>query len=425
MSRLPRPSALLATTAAGALVALSGVLPAAATPSPSPTPAAQPAQYTYPPLAPRPTSTANSPQAPDPNPPRGGIGPLGEPVGGARLLTRKVIAPAQTPALPQGINAQSWILVDLDNGNVLAARDPHGRYQPASIFKTLLSITVLPLLPAHKVIIAAGTEHAEGSAAGLVDGGKYTTDELFEALLLVSGNDAAAALATAAGGISHTVDLMNKNALALGAYDTYAQTPSGLDGWQQLTSAYDMALFLREAVNMPRFIEYDEKPTVTLPPVTVPGASYGSVQLQNQSLQFLTSVPGALVVKTGFTDAARHTYLAAMKRGDRRIGVVLLRGQQYPMGMREQAVALMNWGLALPSATQPVGRLDPAVQPSAPASKQQTSRHAAAAAASSRRRSSGGTPLGVKIAVVAALLAAGGVLSRAIGRPSRVVGESS
>ena len=153
----------------------------------------------------------------------------------------------------------------------------------------------------------------------------------------------------------------------------------------QYSSAYDMALFLREAVTMPRFIEYDEKPTVPLPPVTVPGASYGLVRLQNQSLQFLTSVPGALVVKTGFTDAAQHTYVAAVKRGDRRIGVVLLRGQQHPVGMRAQAVALMNWGLALPPATQTVVRLDPAVQPSAPASKQQTSRHAAAAAGTNSR----------------------------------------
>ena len=403
------------------LVALSGAFPAAATPTPAPTPVAQQAHYTYPPQAPKPTSTANSPQAPDPNPPRGGIGPLGEPVGGSRLLTRTLIAPAGAPALPQGINAQSWILVDLDNGNVLAARDPHGRYQPASIFKTLLCITVLPLLPAHKSIVVAGTEHAEGSAAGLVDGGTYTTDELFEALLLVSGNDAAAALATAAGGVAHTVALMNQKALTLGAYDTYAQTPSGLDGWQQLTSAYDMALFLRDAVNMPRFVEYDQAATVTLPPVTVPGASYGSLRLQNQSLQFLTSVPGALVVKTGFTDAAQHTYLAALRRGGRRVGVVLLRGQQAPVGMREQALALMNWGLTLPSTTGPVGHLDAAVTLPAHRIAKQTTAGVQAAGAGRGH----GTPVGLIIGVVAALLAAGGLLSRVTGRSSRVAGGSS
>ena len=60
----------------------------------------------------------------------------------------------------------------------------------------------------------------------------------------MSGNDTAAALADAAGGVGHTVALMNQTALRLGAYDTFVQTPSGLDGWQQLTSAYDMAIFL-------------------------------------------------------------------------------------------------------------------------------------------------------------------------------------
>ncbi len=51
--------------------------------------------------------------------------------------------------------------------------------------------------------------------------------------------------------------MMNRTALGLGAYDTLAQTPSGLDGWQQLTSAYDMSLFLRAALADPRFIAYD------------------------------------------------------------------------------------------------------------------------------------------------------------------------
>lgn len=312
---------------------------------------------TYPPVAPTPTDGGSSPMVPDPRPPLGGVGPDGSHPGGARLQTRGVVTPAQAPALPASLTAQGWVLVDLDSGDVLAARDAHGRYQPASILKLLTAVTVLPLLPGNRVVTVTKTAAtAEGSAAGLVAGGTYTIDQLFSGLLLVSGNDTAAALAEAAGGVQHTVDLMNLEARGLGAYDTVVQTPSGLDGWQQLTSAYDMALVLRAALAQPRFVAYDRKLQDSLPWQRING--YGPVPLQNQNSTFLTTVPGALVAKTGYTDAAQHTFVGAMTKHGRRLGVVFLRAQRYPSDQWQQAVDLMNWGLGLPAAALPVGHLD-------------------------------------------------------------------
>jgi D-alanyl-D-alanine carboxypeptidase (penicillin-binding protein 5/6) len=312
---------------------------------------------TYPPVAPTPTDSGNSPMAPDPHPPLGGVAPNGALVGGARLENRGLIVPAHVPALPRSLTAQAWILVDLDSGNILAAKDPHGRYQPASILKLLTTVTLLPLLPGKRTVrVSNAAAETEGSHAGLVANGTYTIDELFSGLLLVSGNDAAAALADAAGGYRHTVDLMNQEARALGAYDTVVQTPSGLDGWQQLTSAYDMAIFLRAAVGQPRFVAYDRAATATLPWQSVNG--YGPVTLANQNETFLTTVPGALVAKTGYTDAAQHTFAGAMQRGGRRLGVVFLRAQRYPTDQWQQAVDLLNWGFRLPAATAAVGRLE-------------------------------------------------------------------
>jgi len=89
-------------------------------------------------------------------------------------------------------------------------------------------------------------------------------------------------------------------------------------------------------------------------------------------------VPGALVAKTGFTDAAQHTFLGAMSRGGRRLGVVFLRAQRWPSDQWQQARDLMNWGLALPAGTAPVGRLDPPVAAPRP-SPAATPGHAAAA----------------------------------------------
>jgi len=374
---------------------------------------AQPSPHRVPPPAPKPTASANSPAAPDPHPPAGGIGPQGELVGGARLRSRGLVLPARAKALPANLTASAWVLADLDSGDILAARDPHGRYQPASILKTLTSVSLLPLLPGKRVVtVSRDAANAEGSAVGIVAGGRYTVDDLFDGLLLMSGNDTAAALAEAAGGVKHTVALMNQTALNLGAYDTFVQTPSGLDGWQQLTSAYDMTLFLRAAVNMPRFVAYDRTPTALLPAQNVAGHKYGTVWLGNQGQQFLTTVPGALVSKIGFTDAAQHTYLCAASRGGRRLGVIFLRAQKYPIDQWQQAAELLDWGYALPRGMS-VGQLD---APAAPPGSSITTTSAASAARSApsktnaaavAARHGGGSPPWGLIAVLIVAVGAG------------------
>ena len=409
------PTALAAVCLAMLLVALSGTLPAAADPAATPTPTG--GHYVYPPAAPKPTSDAGSPAAPDPNPPRGGIDPRGEAVGGERLLSRGLVLPTHAPALPASLSAQAWVLVDLDSGDVLAARDPHGRYQPASILKTLTSVTLLPLLPGkHVVTVSNAAVPTEGSAAGLVAGGKYTVDQLFSGLLLVSGNDAAAALAEAAGGYARTVSLMNATALRLGAYDTYVQTPSGLDGWAQLTSAYDMAIFLRAAVDQPRFVAYDRQPTAELPWQKING--YGPVSLVNQNASFLTTVPGALVAKVGYTDAALQTFVGAISRHGRRLGVVLLRGQSWATNQWQQATDLMNWGFALPTRTAPVGHLDAAAPPPALAATPAAAR-AAHDAAATRAAKQHYAVVVWSIIAIGALIAAAGAFSWRLVRARR------
>ena len=326
-----------------ALALLAGVTAAPAGASPVPPP------------APKPTSGARSPEAPDPHPPLGGHGPDGSATGGAALLRRGLILPAGSAALPKDITAQAWVVADLDTGAVLAARDPHGRYQPASIQKLLTTVTLLPRLPGDRpVVVSKRAAYTEGSHAGLAPGGHYTVDDLFRGLLLVSGNDAAEALADAAGGRAETVRLMNAEARHLGAYDTYVQTPSGLDGWQQLTSAYDMTLVLRAALDQPRFLAYDRVARTHLP--AQPRQHLGRLELDNQNELFLTTVKGAIAAKTGFTDAAQHTFAGAIERGGHRYGVVLMRAQRWPLDQWQQATRLVKWATRLPAGAA-VGRL--------------------------------------------------------------------
>ena len=79
------------------------------------------------------------------------------------------------------------------------------------------------------------------------------------------------------------------------------------------------------------------------------GNGFGAVKLVNQGDPFLTEVPGGFFSKIGYTDAAQHTYVAATKRDGRRLGVVFLRAQRWPLDQWQQAAKLFDWGYALPA----------------------------------------------------------------------------
>jgi D-alanyl-D-alanine carboxypeptidase (penicillin-binding protein 5/6) len=259
-----------------------------------------------------------------------------------------------TPPLPPGIGAQGWLVADAGTGEVLAARDPHGRYYPASTLKTLLLLTLEPLLDPHRVVVGTvEDENIEGSRVGLIRGGRYPVSLLFQALVLQSGNDAANALARTAGGVPATVAAMNETATAIGAYDTVAGTPSGLDMAGQSSSPYDLALIFRRLLARPDSAAVLRLPAARMP--AVPGRSPG-FQFQSQN-PLLHSYRGDLGGKTGFTDAARHTFVTAAERGGRRLVVTLMDTENRPVYFAVQAARLLDWGFSAPRRTTGVGVL--------------------------------------------------------------------
>jgi D-alanyl-D-alanine carboxypeptidase (penicillin-binding protein 5/6) len=314
----------------------------------------------------RPTAdpAAPTPTSPYPGRPPQGEAPDGSTVGGAELDARGVVVSDDAPDLPAGLAAHGWLVADADTGTVLAARDPHGRYYPASTLKTLTLLTLLPLLdPAAVVTGTVEDENIEGSRVGLVAGGRYPVRLLFEALILQSGNDAANALARAAGGVPATVEAMNDTAEELGAFDTVVGTPSGLDVAGQTSSPYDLALIFRALLDDPEAAEILRTPTAQMP--GVPGRTFG-YQIQNQD-PLLGTYPGTLGGKTGFTDAARHTFVGAAERDGRRLVVSVMDTENKPLRAADQAVLLLDWAFALPRSTDGVGELvDPGEVPADP-----------------------------------------------------------
>ncbi|MCX2733533.1 D-alanyl-D-alanine carboxypeptidase [Saccharopolyspora sp. NFXS83] len=268
-----------------------------------------------------------------------------EPVGGPRLAECGEVRPPGVPPAPiDPVAAQSWVLADLDTGQVVAARDPHARHRPASTIKVLTAlVTIRELALDDRIIATQADADQEGSRVGLEPGVVYTVRQVLAGLIMQSGNDAAHALAMKLGGVEETVHKMNALAAEIGAHDTRTATPSGLDGPGMSTSAYDLALIFRTAMRHPEFASAEATREIQLP--GKPGEPPIPVESDNA---VLWNYPGALGGKTGFTDDARHTFIAAAERDGRRLVAVLMRGENKPVKQSQHTMHLLDYGFSLP-----------------------------------------------------------------------------
>lgn len=257
--------------------------------------------------------------------------------------------------LPQ-ISAVSWVLADADSGEVIAARAAHSVRPPASTLKTLTALTLLPRLdPEGTYTVVDADVRVSGSRVGLLVGEKYTHDQLFTALFLPSGNDAAGALARANGGMTPTLAQMNAEARRLGALDTLAKNPSGLDAPDQRSSAYDLALIAREGMKNQAFARYASTRSAQFPGKAYSGGRRATFEIQTQNRLLRDEYPGALGIKTGFTTEAGRTFVGAAQRGGRTLIVTLMTIQE---PTEDAAVKLLDWGFGNAGrVTKPVGRL--------------------------------------------------------------------
>ncbi|MEU8261763.1 D-alanyl-D-alanine carboxypeptidase [Micromonospora sp. NPDC048999] len=351
---------------ARALAALTAAVFLGAAPAAQAAPAARAAQAT--PEAPLVTAPASVPcpkaKVPAPkvsHPPRP-VPPPDVPadrvVGGELLDTPGLVTPDGAPA-PPAVTARSWLVADLDTGAVLAACGPHEYGIPASTQKLLLTATMLPRLDPKQVVTATRGDldiEPGSSAVGLLVGGKYTVETVWLGLLLNSGNEAANLLARLGGGadgLPGGIRAMNEEAQRLGARQTHAVTPSGLDGKGQFTSAYDLALIARACFADPLFRRYALTEHTKIP--AQPALKKGGFQIQNDN-QLIYRYRGALGGKTGYTDLARHSYVGAAERHGRRLVVTLLGAEARPVRGWEQGAQLLDWGFSLPRDAS-VGRL--------------------------------------------------------------------
>lgn len=269
--------------------------------------------------------------------------------GGPELARPGTVAVSDAPEVPD-VDAAAWLVADAGSGDVLAAHDAHKALPPASTLKLLTAITLVGGLDPELSYEATDADaRVEGSRVGLVPEETYTFDDLTHGLMLASGNDAAHAIAELSGGQDAAITAMNAEAQRLGAVDTVALTPHGLDEPGQVSSAYDLALIARAALSDPDLTTLTSTSTYDFP-----GLDGTTFQIQNRN-RLLGSYDGALGLKTGFTTEAGHTIAAAAERDGVRLIVTVLD----PADGRAEPVAadLLDWGFEAAGTAAPVGTL--------------------------------------------------------------------
>ena len=224
------------------------------------------------------------------------------------------------PTLPE-LTAESWILYDATNSVVLAAKDPDTRRAMASVTKIMTALVVRENIDldarAHISRRAAGIGESE---IGLAPGEVWNAEDLLEALLVRSGNDAAIALAElVSGSVADFVDLMNAKASDLGLTNSHFTNPHGLDHPQHYSSAADLLSLARHALEDPVLARIVRTRVLHFKPHPA-----GTPRIAKNTNKLLGIFPGAIGIKTGFTGRAGLVLISALERNGRvLIGVVM------------------------------------------------------------------------------------------------------
>jgi serine-type D-Ala-D-Ala carboxypeptidase (penicillin-binding protein 5/6) len=257
----------------------------------------------------------------------------------AALPTAAAPARAGAPA-PRVPSAAAAVVVDARDGTVMFAKRPDQERSIASTTKLMTALLALEEAKPDEVFTAPGYNAMPAeSRINLREGERMTVQDLLEALLLESANDAAVALAeNIAGSREAFVDRMNERAQELGLEHTSYANPIGLDQPGNYSSARDLATLARTLMRNRRFARIVDMPNATLES----GSRQRVVQNRNDLVGAYPWVDG---VKTGFTLNAGNVLVGAAARGPRARVVSVVLGEPTEAARDSDTLSLLRWGL--------------------------------------------------------------------------------
>ena len=264
---------------------------------------------------------------------------------GALLLAASAVANVHAqayPAIPDApnVDARNYVLIDQDSHQILAARKADDRVPPASLTKLMTTyLTFQALALGHlkldqQIPVSVEAWKAGGSTMFLQPKLPVTVDQLISGMVVVSGNDAADALAQAiAGNTDSFVQMMNATARQLGLSESHFDNVNGLPTTTNLVSARDIGVLAEDIVQRyPQYLHYFGEHTFTYNRITQPN--------WNPLLFSDSTVTG---MKTGHTDEAGYCLVAtAVRKGRPLIAVVL--GSSTRKASAQAAEALLDYG---------------------------------------------------------------------------------
>jgi D-alanyl-D-alanine carboxypeptidase (penicillin-binding protein 5/6) len=242
---------------------------------------------------------------------------------GAQPLTLRMAPGARRITFRFKQPPRSGLLFDLDTGEVLWQHLPTRVLPIASLTKMMTALLVVDATqPGTKARITRAAVRAIGSKVGMLPRGKdVRVETLLNGLMLPSGNDAAIALAQRVGGTTpRFVAAMNARARAMALPCTRFASPSGIVDRGNHSCAADLAQLARAVLDKPRLARIVRR-RQAVQPLPVKG---GRVWLYNHNPLLRMGYAGTIGIKTGYTDAAGRCLVGAVRRGGRRLGVVLL-----------------------------------------------------------------------------------------------------
>lgn len=237
------------------------------------------------------------------------------------LSTNLLILTTNADSLPvPSLEAQGVVLMDGITGDVLFFKNPDVQFEPASTTKIMTALVTLEKTNLDdKVTIGINPPLVDGSMIGIATGEVYTVRELLLGLLLESGNDTAEALAEYISGSNAAFGvLMTEKAKSIGAKNTIFKNPSGLHEDGHVTTAYDLALIMKEAYSNADFNEIARTQYYLFENNPNYDGSEKWINNKNHCLNQQTPYYYKYTYsgKVGYTPEANHTYAASAVKGD-------------------------------------------------------------------------------------------------------------
>ncbi|MDR0382133.1 MAG: D-alanyl-D-alanine carboxypeptidase [Oscillospiraceae bacterium] len=220
------------------------------------------------------------------------------------------------PVAALDVSAESAVLYDADGDEFLYEKNADARMLIASTTKIMTALVVLEWCDLEEVVtVPASCVGVEGSSMSLEEGEQLTVRELLYGLMLLSGNDAAAALAVhTAGSIEDFAELMNKKVASLGLENSNFANPHGLNDDANYASARDLARITAEAMRIPAFRAVTATKTTKV----------AGRDMRNHN-KLLWDYEGTVGGKTGYTIKAGRCLVSVAEQNGRMLIAVTLK----------------------------------------------------------------------------------------------------